>query len=173
MDKIVIIIEVLQLVLAIMGLAIAYFEYCKHTNQNKYAVMSEYNKRYNDDKNIEAVVKYLIWFLEGNSSGKEQVPDIPTVYQKEMFMRFYEELQLQVENNRIGKGKIEDFFAYYAVAACMCPNFVEGTELLGGDERVWARFKAFVKSYPNLYKMIAKEYKCHHSENDSIVLLLK
>lgn len=172
MDK-TFIMETLQLVLGVFGFVIALCQYRKYVEQNKHAVMAEYNQRYNDDKNIEAVVKYLIRFLENKETENEKDSKALTIYQKEMFMRFFEELQLQVENNRIGEGKIEDFFAYYAVAACMCPDFVEGTELIGDDDLVWERFRTFVKSYPRLKAMVASDYKKHHNDNTSIEFLIK
>ena len=103
-------------------------------------------------------------------------PKKPTIYEKEMFMRFFEELQLQIENDRIGEGKVEDFFAYYAVAAAMCHDFVDGTELNGEKSpEVWARYKDFVHSFPELPNMISDDYTKHNPDSNKggLTLLIK
>ena len=176
MEKVGILFTCIQTLIAVLAAIIAFLEYRKHVEQNRYAVLSEYNSRYCNDKNIEVVVKYLIWFLEGHGSKNETEPKKPTIYEKEMFMRFFEELQLQIENDRIGEGKVEDFFAYYAVAAAMCHDFVDGTEL--NDEKspeVWARYKDFVHSFPELPNMISDDYTKHNPDSNKggLTLLIK
>lgn len=63
-----------------------------------------------------------------------------------MFLRFFEELQFQINKGRIGCEVIQDYFAYYAVAAAMCKPFVENTELRVNNSQVWLNYKKFVVS---------------------------
>lgn len=109
-------------------------EYSLHIEKERSQILSDFNKRYCTDKNIEAVVKYLI----------DDNPDkikAPTTYQKELFMRFFEELEYAVMQKALDEEVVFDMFAYYAIKAYdLRDKFIEKTE-----ERYWLRFIEFIK----------------------------
>ena len=73
--------------------------------------LSKFNERYSSDKNIEIVVKYLI----GEREGAEVV--IPTTYQLELFLRFFEELEYAISQKMLDEKHTFDMFSYYALTA--------------------------------------------------------
>lgn len=159
-------------VFAIITLCFSVREYYAHKKREKLSVFSEYSKRYVDDPNIKCVVEFLISYFE-NSNVKTAIPNI---YQKEMFLRYFEELELMIEKGKIDKDDIADFFVYYAVAAAMCQPFVQGTELDSDSSRsdVWRRYRLLVKRYyEEMGNGIILDYRKHHLASSDIKLLIK
>lgn len=148
--------ESICVLLGVVGGVIEYFRRRKHA---MYEVLSEYNDRYANDKNIEVVSKYLIGYLEGKEDSRP-----PTIYEKEMFLRFFEELQYQIDKGRIKKECVENFFVYYAVAAAMVPDFVHGMELENGNSEIWKYYRKLVMTFRDkMERSIAKDYSSHHN----------
>lgn len=134
-------IEVLTLLASLLTasiatLAFAYTkkEYKLHVEKEQAQTLSEFNKRYSSDKNIEAVVKYLI--------GKEEGVKVamPTTYQLELFLRFFEELEYTISQKVLDEKLIFELFSYYALVAYDAQEFM----LEELDEKCWNRFLAFI-----------------------------
>ena len=142
---------------AMLSFVIALMEYVDYKKKVRATTFTEYNKRYTEDENVIAVTKYLICILENH----QQAPNLaeePSIYQKEMFLRFFEELDYQMQNGRLKKDDVLDFFAYYAVAAAMIPEFIEGTELKDKESKIWHHYRHFVKEYEHLSNGISYDY---------------
>lgn len=157
--------------LTIGALIFSLLEYLAYKKREKMTVFSEYSKRYVEDPNIKCVVEFLIAYFE-NVNVKTA---IPSIYQKEMFLRYFEELEFMIEKKKINEDDIAEFFVYYAVAAAMCQPFVQGTELESNSERndVWRRYRLLVKRYYD--KMgygIITDYRKHHLSSPDIKLLV-
>ena len=132
-------------VIAICAFIITCLEYFSHKDSNKAKVFSEYNQRYSTDPNIVNVVKYLNSYNPAEAQNQPQHA-LPSNYEVEMFMRFIEELDLQIEYNRLKEEDVFDLFIYYA-------------KVIGGDERLrnllgvtdypenWKRFENIVDRY--------------------------
>lgn len=112
-------------------------EYKSHQKQSKASVLSKYNERYSNDKNIEKVVQYLILKDKCGFIPPERVPD---TCEKEMFLRFFEELQYAIDAEYIDKNTAYDMFAYYALKAYeLQENFVSDIK-----KTEWTRFRRFI-----------------------------
>lgn len=158
--------------LTIIAIIFSAYEYYGHKKREKLSVFSEYSKRYAEDPNIKCVSVFLIEYFE-NTGTKVAVP---TIYQKEMFLRYFEELELLIEKGKMDEDDIADFFVYYAVAAAFCQPFIEGTELESSSDRlyVWRRYRAIVKRYYDRMKEgIVEDYSKHHPSTCSLKLLVK
>lgn len=175
-----------------LTLIVAYFEYCGHKQRERAATFSEYNKRYSEDENIKAVTKYLICFLEhhekyeedtttgNNDRNKDLTQDakkpainknyaeVPSVYQKEMFLRFFEEIEFQMRQGRLTKNEVTDFFAYYAVAAAMDEEFLKDTDLGKKNYKVWQNYRNFVKRFEDMEESIANDYARSFADKNGI-----
>lgn len=135
-------IEVLALLASLLtaSIATAAFIYTKkeyrlHMKKEQAQALSKFNERYSSDKNIEIVVKYLI----GEREGAEVV--IPTTYQLELFLRFFEELEYAISQKMLDEKHTFDMFSYYALTAFDSEElFLEDL-----DETCWNRFLAFIE----------------------------
>lgn len=95
------------------------FQYDRHVKEKKTELLCSYNKRYATDVNIEKVVRWIIANLDENGKLRENDPceknDIPGIYEKELFMRFFEEMYLQTSQGKINKEDTIRLFSYYAL----------------------------------------------------------
>lgn len=111
-------------------------EYGLHLAKEQADSLSHYNERYSSDENISKVVTYFIQKMERTSNIS-----IPTTFEKEMFLRFFEELQFALEQKAISKEMAYEMFAYYAIKA-----YDEGKlfvdDMFDGN---WKRFCLFAK----------------------------
>lgn len=125
----------------VLALIIACNEYFEHKDKKQAAILSEYNQRYSTDPNIIKVVQYLN-YMDNGGKINNPIRVRPSNYEVEMFMRFFEELGLQIECGRLKQEDVEDLFLYYA------KKLNENSDLrilLGIDEddykNYWTRFK--------------------------------
>lgn len=109
-------------IVTVIGAFYAILQYRNHLNEERRVILCEYNQRYSSDKNIEAVVCWMIQVaktnqLDGDIIGVNTnticVP--PATYQKEMFMRFFEELNLRLEKKDMNVEEVYNMFSYYAL----------------------------------------------------------
>ena len=100
-------------IVAVFAFIVAWGEYKSRIVSMKAKVFSEYNKRYSEDPNIVKVVKYLN-YIDVNGTTNNPHREKPSNYEVEMFMRFFEELELQISNNRLNEQDVLDLFVYYA-----------------------------------------------------------
>ncbi len=160
-----------MLVLTLIALFFSLVEYHAHKKREKMAVFSEYSKRYVEDHSIKCVVEFLICYFEN-----EKLEGVtPSIYQKEMFLRYFEELEFMIEKGKIDEDDIAEFFVYYAVAAAMCLPFVQGTELESDSSRcdVWRGYRLLVKRYyDKMSSGIIMDYRKHHLSSPDIKLII-
>ena len=86
-------------------------EYQSHRERIKAEVLGQYNERYSRDEHVNNVVDYIIRYMDGKAIFR-----LPTTHDAEMFMRFFEEIQIQIDEDRLDEQKVFDLFAYYAIA---------------------------------------------------------
>ena len=139
-------------------------EYDSHKEREKAATLAKYNERYATDPNIQKVTNYLLWRSDNQTlgvkpdkvlyGGKDEDDIKPTKNQVELFMRFYEELQLAIDAGRIDVDSANNLFAYYAHEL---PRI--GNDLLPEDynpnEGMWRNFQRFIQqtNQPNKIKV--------------------
>ena len=85
----------------------------------------------------------LILFLEKRKTtiGISINQKADKTYRHEMFLRFFEELQIAIENKALSPEIVCYMFSYYAIVADRCDKFVSDYN----DHQTWKKFKEFVK----------------------------
>ncbi|MBQ9466463.1 MAG: hypothetical protein IJU62_05760 [Muribaculaceae bacterium] len=99
------IVEVATVAVAMGALFGAWREYVHHKKTDNNKLFSQLNERYQGNANIQAVVQYL--------REKEPSDVKPTLYQVEVFLRFFEELAMYIDSKSLDYGKTDEFFGYY------------------------------------------------------------
>ena len=89
---------------------LTFTEYLAHRKREKAEVLSVYNDRYTRDSYIKLVSKYIISKMDENEKAIH-----PSIHDVEMFMRFFEELEIQLTQKRIEEEHVFTLFAYYAI----------------------------------------------------------
>ncbi len=129
-------------ILACLTIISTLSEYKRHQERIKAEVLGQYNERYSRDEHINKVVDFIIRFMD------DEVPYVkPSVHNAEMFMRFYEEIQIQIEKGRLEEKQVFDLFAYYAMVfdANERLRVILGINDYDKNEWVWSLFKTFVR----------------------------
>lgn len=104
-DWVQVVVECLALAIAAGALWYTHKEYVSHSTKEDNKLFSQLNRRYEKNHNIQKVVRYL---RDIDASDKE-----PSLYQLELFLRFFEELGLYMENDSIDTNRVKGFFGYY------------------------------------------------------------
>lgn len=121
-------------------------EYELHKKIRHAEILSTYNERYSTDNHIEKVIRYL--------HNDLKLSDLE-LNDREMFMRFYEELQYTIEQEGISKEIVYDMFAYYAMEIAK-----KGKEFIDdyGEEN-WRMFLKFIDSMDNVKKLRESKHR--------------
>ena len=155
-------------VVSVAALCYASKEYKLHKDVEKANTLANYNQRYSTDEYIYRVVSYLIEIekRKGNENFKKMSKEkretyykiydadvkekyrcksksihLPSDNDKELFLRFFEEIEYSIEQKALERKAVKDLFFYYAgVAYDMGSAFVKDF-----DENHWNRFKKFVR----------------------------
>ena len=82
-------------------------------------ILCHYSERYSTDANIKRVVSWMLRNMNDNGSLKidryRTTIGEPNLYQKEMFMRFFEEVKVQMDNGKLSHKDVKRLFSYYAL----------------------------------------------------------
>ena len=147
--------EFLTALVALFAFIVTLLEYLSSKDAKQAQVLSEYNKRYTEDPNIIKVVKYLNYIdKDGNINNPNR--DIPSNYEVEMFMRFFEEIELQIRTGRLDDKDVNNLFVYYAYKLGKTDNQALRNSLGVTEddyEKNWDGFKRIVENYDK-FKMI-------------------
>ena len=93
------------LAIAIAAFVFSLFQLRSHKTKEDNKLLSQLNKRYLESWEIQTVVRYL----------RVTEPSIiqPNAYQIDLFLRFFEELGVYLENKSIKKKDVGNFFNFY------------------------------------------------------------
>ena len=122
-----------------LALLFAAYEYYLHKKNNQYEAYSKLNERYCNDRSIQKVMVTMIESYDNNTFGIDSFNDNCGInqvndYDKEMFLRFFEELNYAIKKKSIRKEEACYYFGYYAVVAyLMGEDFVSELE----NEGIW------------------------------------
>lgn len=149
--------EALSSFVAIAAALTGYIQYRNYKEREKYDKLSRLSERFASDKNIQKVMESLLKCYNEDSKcfcindfKHEQTSD------KEMFLRFFEELQYAIDTSSLDEDIVCYYFSYYAVLAnLMGKNFVEDY-----DSGSWTKFIEFAENM----KKIADKKKYFHIE---------
>ena len=89
----------------VVTIIVSWYEYHLHKDRERSKVFSKLNKRYLENKDVQAVVKYL--------SQTGPVQEAPDDYQIELFLRFFEELGVYLKSKSLEPQPVEQLFGYY------------------------------------------------------------
>lgn len=159
----------------------AVVEYQNHKKEHRIKLLGEYNQRYSTDRNIQKVITWMLKVAivdnKGDIVGADPnkyfyKPDINT---KEMFMRFFEELYLHVNNNSIDKRQACQLFSFYAIKFDEIKEFrLDITDYRSKKELIeeernseetkdeqtliyWINFREYVEEMKNEWKKITRK----------------
>ncbi len=141
-------------VLSIVALYYAKKEYDYHKMSKEKELLCKYLERYADAPYIKKVEEYIcevaLMDEDENIIGfdKNKTPSYkPSIWEKEMFMHFFEELQIFINNKMLDKNEIIDLIGYYAG---IFHKFSEYHSDITDyeDERYWKYYLQFVRSIP-------------------------
>ena len=125
-------------------------EYKSHKDEEKANTLASYNERYSSNEHLIVVVEYLYNEIEKSKRNKKTEKNInadkesrqPTPNEKELFLRFFEEIQISIEQGALDKAHVKELFFYYAkVAYDMGESFI-----CDFNHDCWRKFRTFVES---------------------------
>jgi hypothetical protein len=137
---------------AAIGVFYAILQYRSYQDSRKTELLCTYNQRYAADKSIEKVIKWILKTAKLDENGKIVGKDpntvlgveIPDIYDKEMFMRFFEELNVQINKGLLQKEDTLRLFAAYALIFDEYSSFRE--DITDYDDRtVWSNYHDFIE----------------------------
>jgi hypothetical protein len=105
MDSVRVLIEFLTVIIALIALLHTRKEYLSHKQTEYHKLLSQLNKRYVCNEDMQDVVRYL--------RDKEPSNKQPSLYQLEVFLRFFEELGLYMKTDSIKTEDVDRFFGFY------------------------------------------------------------
>ena len=93
------------LICAFIAMVISFFQLRSHNAKENNKLLSQLNKRYLNNDDVQTVVRYLREFDASNSE--------PSSYQVEVFLRFFEELGVYLKTESLKPTDVGTFFNYY------------------------------------------------------------
>ena len=142
-----ILVAIADCVLAIMAIIaglVSWFEYRSHKQKENNKLLSQLNKRYIENQDIQTVVKYL----RKIDADKETTP---SPYQTELFLRFFEELGVYLRNNSLPQDDVVNFFGYYLERMYETNEGKDLLEKIENEEKTWKYLKEYKASVNFLY----------------------
>ena len=127
---------ILGTTIAVVTLCKGLYEYQGHQKRQRIQYLIDFGKKYTENKDIVEVVEFLEELEDNNTEG--QAPDIHKV---EMYMRFFEELQLLIEKKAINKKDTHYLFGHYTTI--LKKEWESYWPDLGYNETYWKAFRAF------------------------------
>lgn len=99
------IIDLLILIVALAAFVLSLYELHSYKQKETNKLLSQLNQRYLANNDLQIVVKYL----------REIKPDDtePSEYQVELFLRFFEELNVYLRHGNLDPDDVKTFFNFY------------------------------------------------------------
>ena len=120
-DVVTAIFTMLSFCVAVIAACYAIQEYKNHREALRTKLLCEYNQRYSTDSNIRTMLDWMQKvaitdndgdIVEVNLDNCNYSPDINT---QELFMRFFEEIYMQINERNLDAEKVYDLFSYYTL----------------------------------------------------------
>lgn len=143
----------------VSGLALCYaiLEFEHHKKNDKTTLLCQYLHRYATDDNIKQIIEYVnntasldkngnIIGIDNNKLAEfSKSFSLPTQREKEMFMHFYEELQMLIDCNMVEGDVAIDLLGYYCGIFHRIKEFHQDITDYD-DEKYWEKYLRFAKS---------------------------
>ncbi len=133
--------NIVSVLAAIISASVAYSNY---NIGLKMKTLSSYNERFCKDKCIKKVTKELAHKISDRETSNDSDHSSVAVdlsYDEEIFYRFFEELELNIEKGILKRKDVYNLFAYYAL---------EGIN----------NHRLYPKDYPENWRLLEKFIKC-------------
>lgn len=136
------------LFVAVVAVMISIVEIRIHKRKEDRKLFSQINDRYVNNKDVQTVVRYLRDFDSDDT--------IPSSYQVELFLRFFEELGLYLQTKSIKAKDVYCFFYYYFDKFENTPKGKELSEKIKQNHKLW--------KYLNVYRDKMKRYERNNNK---------
>jgi hypothetical protein len=146
------IISLLLLIVAIIAAIISYREYGSHKTKEYNKLLSQLNKRYVGNVDVQTVVKYLRY----NDPTKEE----PKAYQIDLFLRFFEELGVYLKSESLKRDDVLNFFGYYMYRFDNCKRGQRLKEIIKHEDETLDYlndYRRLIELYPKDWMEVALE----------------
>lgn len=152
--------ELSSAIIAGVALIIAINEYRKHKEHKECDVLTRYHERYNNDAHIEKVLHYYLGSKNNEDKDKFVTPD---EHDKEMFLRFFEEIELMIQKKYLHEEDVKKLFIFYFMVFWKFEDFLADSDkdYWPLAEELYNRFK-YDKNLMNLVKQTQEEFN-HNS----------
>ena len=94
-----------KIVLALVTVVLSYIELQHYKRKESNKLLSQLNSRYLTNNDMQTVVRYL---REIDPTNEE-----PSAYQVELFLRFFEELNVYLRHGNLKPDDVKTFFNFY------------------------------------------------------------
>ena len=109
------------LLISIVALIYAVMEYRQHKKVAETTLICQYIQRYANDRNTQVMEKYMLEAAQIDEKTGQiigfnkdaKVSYTPSIYEKEMYMHIFEELQLCIDAKMIPLSVAHNLFGYY------------------------------------------------------------
>ena len=152
----------IMVIIAVITLFYTYLKYNDYREREKAEVLGQYNERYSRDEHVNKVVNYLISHIERKKSEK------PSTHNMEMFMRFFEEMKLQIDKGRLNLKDVEELFSYYPMYLDAKPGLLKTLGIDDYDSNNWKSFHEFVELMAK-FRLQDSEWKCTNDNWTNII----
>lgn len=93
-------------------------QYRLHKEEEKAHAISLFNSRYANDDYISPVQIDIMCIIDNVLAGNNSAIEFKSSERdRELFLRFFEELQISIEKHRLNENEVYDMFSYYGVVA--------------------------------------------------------
>lgn len=145
-------IEIGAFTAALFAIIVAFFEYKQLKGRRKSELFSELNKRYlADEKNIQPVIRYLS-HLHPNAP-------VPEGYQIELFLRFFEEIDVYLKEEALDEETTYHLFAYYCLEIFKTEEYASLLDIINFRKEEWPLLDDFVMRMKDI------EHKLNNKNN--------
>ena len=134
------------MVVAIIAAWISYKELQSHKIKEDNKLLSQLNKRYIGNDNVQFVVRYL--------RKKDPSNEIPSAYQIDLFLRFFEELSVYLKSGSLKRDDVLSFFGYYFFRFDYCERGLRLKEIIEDEDKDLK----YIQEYRKLIEPYPKEW---------------
>lgn len=142
--------DMLSGVAAAIAVFYAIVQYKSYLEDRKTKTLNEFNQRYVSDESIEKVIRWMVANAKYDENGRivgkdpeKNEGEMPSIYDKEMFMRFFEELNILINKGLLNEKDTLKMFAYYALVFDEYPSFREDIRDYD-NKKQWYDFHQFI-----------------------------
>ncbi|MBR5039322.1 MAG: hypothetical protein IKX65_11465 [Prevotella sp.] len=141
--------EWLTAFIALGALIFSYVQIKNYKKQGRIELLSDYNKRFCANEELKVVGKYLE--KECGLNHHYNVPE-PDDHQVEMFMRFFEEIELLINEGAMDEETVYYMFSYYALEFDKKKNKWKRVDYESGN---WKIFRMFINRMKRIQDTVA------------------